>query len=250
MADYINLSSFAWLSLFLINISYRQSLFCLARCFVRRLNCRQKDECCCDEPSMQTTFNDIPSSRAFVSCSWTCSNNSQCLAFNFNQNSKLCQMFHKKSLKCFQRKDDCFHMSLKGKSDRQFNIRADDKIVSLYFDGVPQKELPNWDAPLVYNSHSLPYDVQVVAVHATNSIKEKYIEAFSDDGAIASNTTWKCSTTSPALDSNNNNWYDVHYDDASWSAAMVQESHSFLAKSIKFWSEGNKEAYCRTRICG
>ncbi|ESO03193.1 hypothetical protein HELRODRAFT_174093 [Helobdella robusta] len=143
---------------------------CDATCFTRRLNCQQKDECCCDEPSLQTTFNDISSSRAFVSCTWTCSNNSHCLAFNFNENSKICKIFYDEPLRCFQNIDGCHHMYLPEAVIRNLTIGADDRIVALYFDGVPQQRMPNWSTYNRYDSYIVPFHIQVIAIHAHNSI--------------------------------------------------------------------------------
>ncbi|ESO03058.1 hypothetical protein HELRODRAFT_173932 [Helobdella robusta] len=225
------------------------NLVCNAGCFVRRLNCKQKDECCCDEPSMQTTFNDVPSSRAFISCSWTCSNNSHCLAFNFNQNFTTCSLFSDAPLSCFRKIDGCHHMYNSDVYSLNFTVTADNKVISLYFDGVAQKLKPNWDNYKLYDSYFTHFNVNVIAIQAKNGNGSKYIVAFSDDGYIQTNTTWKCSPSTPVLDSNNNSWYDVHYDDSSWSPAIQQFTAVNFVGAMKIWSNDSINAYCRKKLC-
>ncbi|ESO03059.1 hypothetical protein HELRODRAFT_173933 [Helobdella robusta] len=245
-------SSFDYVSLviFVVALVGYHGWICQARCFVRRLNCKQKDECCCDEPSMQTTFNDIPSSRAFVSCSWICSNNSLCLAFNFNQNFNTCQLFFIDRLKCFQEMVGCLHMHRPGVFYRNLTINADDQIVSLYFDGVPQKSLSFWKNYAVFDTHLMAFGTKVIAVRAANLNTGKSIVAYSDDGYILTNTTWRCSSAIPKLDSKNNSWYDANYNDQRWPLAINQDPKFNLNGALKIWSDNFTDAFCRKNICG
>ena len=94
----------------LLSLAYTLSLN-NKKCFVRRLNCQQRDQCCCDPPSVEIVVNNsVSTDRAFVLCSWICSNDSQCLAFNFKNVSKTCQFFYSKKLSCFKVEDYCMHL--------------------------------------------------------------------------------------------------------------------------------------------
>ncbi|ESO03192.1 hypothetical protein HELRODRAFT_174092 [Helobdella robusta] len=74
------------------------------------------------------------------------------------------------------------------------------------------------------------------------------ILAFSNDGSIQSDTTWKCSPSAPTLDSNNNSWYDVDYDDASWLSAVDQYPGSPYMGVMRIWLKDEEDMYCLWNI--
>ncbi|ESO03147.1 hypothetical protein HELRODRAFT_174040 [Helobdella robusta] len=230
----------------LVIIFFNGNDFCFGKCFEKRLDCQLADKCCCDGPSRQAAFKNTPSIQAFLSCSWMCSNNEQCLAFNFNNVSATCDLFFN-SLNCFQFIIGCVH--LQSTSPRVLTVNADDQIDSLYLDGVPQERMPNWDFYYSDDWISIPFNVKVIAVRVSNFAGAGSFEAYSDDGFIRTDTTWKCFPTTPALDSNNNNWYDVHYDDSNWLPAINQEPGYQFKGALKIWSRNFLLAYCRKFFC-
>ncbi|ESN92814.1 hypothetical protein HELRODRAFT_164937 [Helobdella robusta] len=202
-----------------------------AKCFKRHLNSQQKNECRCDQPLAQTTFNNKSISEALLSCSFICSKSNDCQAFNFQENSKTCQIFCAFS--------DVFNRTL--------TVFIDFELEALYLDGVSQVIPPG-----SYGySTTVRSDVKIIAIQAINLSGEKYIEAYTRDGYILTNTTWKCSGTLPTRDANNNSWYDLNYDDASWMLAIDQyQGSTNIYGATYIWSSDLFDAYCRRKLCG
>ncbi|ESO10495.1 hypothetical protein HELRODRAFT_183525 [Helobdella robusta] len=229
----------------LVGLFVRCSWTSEIKCFEEHLDCQQKEHCRHDQPSTQTQFNVVPSSNALLLCTWTCSNDSQCLAFNFFSSSGTCQMYNNPSENCFYAADNCFHMTSTAVNVfyRTITIHVDFTVESLYFDGVQQDLTSS-------SSYRVCSDTRVIALHASNYANAKFVEVISDDRYILTDTTWKCLPSTPALDGNNRVWYNPDYDDESWLPAVNQDPAYSNFGALKIWSKDDSIAYCRKRFCG
>ncbi|ESO03157.1 hypothetical protein HELRODRAFT_174052 [Helobdella robusta] len=199
---------------------------------------------------MHTAFENESESKALLLCSLACASSTQCIAFNFYHDSYLCETFDSKPRACFIYIENCSHRYLASSFNRNLSVNINFGFATLYIDGEQQPNISNWNMNAATNKISVPFNAKVIAIEVLNFLQKNYIQAFSDDGYIKTDTTWRCSTLPPTLDSNNNNWFDPEYDDSSWPPAInVDTNFKGYYGSLRIWADNRYDAFCRKNLC-
>jgi len=150
-------------------------------------------------------------------------------------------------------------------AETQLRVTADDKLVSVYFDGTPKSvNNPNdWTKTKFY---ILPNSVSVIAIYGTNVDRAGGIMVSSTNGLILSNHNWKCTSSVNGAETW---WMNKDYDDSDWDDAYLSDQNipgqprnqylkDFSHDAYWIWSNWcpklqtgsgwNENCYCRLKI--
>lgn len=100
-------------------------------------------------------------------------------------------------------------------SSNNISINADDKIISLYFDGILITNLPNANVWQNADRVPLPEDTKVIAVRCQNVGNYGALLASDSDGKVLTDKLWKYSTAGVP------GWMNENFDDSHWKTVTT-----------------------------